>query len=1479
MDNENILNVINRSFWTYFNSEKISTIVYDVEIPETLYKELLPHSFDNRKINENEVACIEYRKSMLSSDQDQFLISKFERTNFTLHQQKEIQINDELKKQIRNVCDVYEKKQSYTDAILEKFEAAGIEVITDKDEFDRIFETEDILQKMTNDEIIKNMIKQRDDAIEEKNRINAKKLGNFKTEVENSNKSKSENQIVIISKNQKNILSDSLKETAEKFVSVVYSRENYKKIFGDGVIESPIETIKLGSNQFVKISPGNRNNFMYAIRQTLENPSIILGKETWDNNSETFKPVHLYGKSFINDNNSEKLVESLIIFKEGNNIAVSLHPNGIDKFVEQIKTTNDIVYLDDEVSRVAAFAITDGDSHVVKENENFLSRVRQVSYSSLGQESYPLININYNRDSLLSSEEFISSKGIETGKLEITKDNFDRYFNILNQHDAFKDKRNRIASELYNFHVSSENKDEMKKWLEEQGYTITEKEVTQYMKNDNGLTYGFVHEGKIYLNPEIMNSNAAVHEYTHLWDAYTQKTNPELWNKGLELFKESNYWNEVISDQNYQNIKDNENLVLSEIHSRISGKFAEQVFNRIAELDGEQVKLDAIDWNKETWLYIQNNFFDIENNEQEIIAEFLSTPIKDLVNEKNINLNIENAQTNTNDLFKDFQFDFSKPVTWHYVDNTSLIYADTFISNEQALSLFNAAGAKDSYNEDMQYCIQYRCTSTDKNNLVYLCKFDPNVEITTPLKEIKLPENIINKVMNGVETGIKEHLQQQHTIPDYLLDAVGMNISTPDLRTYHTLKKEDVENLSIISDEEFSDIVDSIILNDYKNIPNVIRLPNIKEELAEKLGLEKDSAFVLKKSATHIRPDRKEGYNQALSTEEYYQIPKVIRETNFVLVDKRTKNFQILFDDKDEILKINKIVFNKDELGNYLVTVGKVDRRDGISETENIVIGVGVAPTISALRFPEGLPATHLRPSPITTNEILSQNEIKSTSIISIPEKNEVQEEVSDYSTDSNKPEGIMYLSENHNVFYAEPDLPREEYLKLSAQTDIDELKKQQSFLYTDENDDFGYQSNILEQREEFQHKIDRLQAKIDSLNGVPNPLNEIISSQLPASMTSLHSFTEEERMSQFIGMKNDFKNYATEEEIKLLDDKFKTLFVEPESSVEIKKGEEFHLLADEFESYFQDTKNKHYNVASNQYETYANIAFESDKRSVEQEPVPDFSMVTQNGLQKFTGYYIQAYSDKNDIYTLSNGSNTIELPGETIKELNKPNLNEINFHGEVYSHILDHQYNDFFKYREPNIAAYFEHNLAVMIRTQAQNPLDTFKAAKEIIKAMPKDEQKRTKELVKKIAASQNKSVNDLMLDMYNKAMIERPMNEDFINVNNPRNIIPRHMTDLVYTPGHKIDDNSELRIGENINKVPVKAFKLNGKKQTIYLNLEVVSASKDKNLIVMKDSKENIYELPRDKILSQYEKNSIYNRRNQSVSVKHYNDSSMER
>lgn len=108
----------------------------------------------------------------------------------------------------------------------------------------------------------------------------------------------------------------------------------------------------------------------------------------------------------------------------------------------------------------------------------------------------------------------------------------------------------------------------------------------------NGNTYGFAYEGKIYLNPDIMNSEVAVHEYTHLWDNYTQKTNPELWQKGKDIFKGTSYWYEVKYDPNYADIKNNDDLVLSEIHSRICGKMADAVHTKDKSIDWDKKR----DW-------------------------------------------------------------------------------------------------------------------------------------------------------------------------------------------------------------------------------------------------------------------------------------------------------------------------------------------------------------------------------------------------------------------------------------------------------------------------------------------------------------------------------------------------------------------------------------------------------------------------------------------------------------------------------------------------------------------------------------------------------------------------------------------------------------------------------------------------------------------------------------------------------------------
>ena len=232
-------------------------------------------------------------------------------------------------------------------------------------------------------------------------------------------------------------------------------------------------------------------------------------------------------------------------------------------------------------------------------------------------------------------------------------------------------------------------------------------------------------------------------------------------------------------------------------------------------------------------------------------------------------------------------------------------------------------------------------------------------------KEIKIENTeLVTQIKNVIDWNDKQNKTQT---------------DIPELKIYHTLKEDDVKNLEVISDQEFSDIVDSIILNDYKNIPNAIRLPNLNEQLSEKLGLEKDSAFILKKNATHIRPDRKGGYGQAFDAEEYRRIPEILRNAGFAVVDTVFQNFQIVFDDKNDGTKINKLVFNKDELGNYLVTLGKVDRESAFSEERNPIVAVGVAPTIQTLRTSAS--STALRASTTMGNESIAQSKENASSL------------------------------------------------------------------------------------------------------------------------------------------------------------------------------------------------------------------------------------------------------------------------------------------------------------------------------------------------------------------------------------------------------------------------------------------------------------------------------------------------------------------
>ena len=98
---QNIKNeIIKESSWNFYNSNKTSVNQYNIKITPELYQKLVPESMP-KELNENEIPCIEYRKSTKGEEFDQYLITKLNKNNINQAVfQKEIEIDDNLKKEI-----------------------------------------------------------------------------------------------------------------------------------------------------------------------------------------------------------------------------------------------------------------------------------------------------------------------------------------------------------------------------------------------------------------------------------------------------------------------------------------------------------------------------------------------------------------------------------------------------------------------------------------------------------------------------------------------------------------------------------------------------------------------------------------------------------------------------------------------------------------------------------------------------------------------------------------------------------------------------------------------------------------------------------------------------------------------------------------------------------------------------------------------------------------------------------------------------------------------------------------------------------------------------------------------------------------------------------------------------------------------------------------------------------------------------------
>lgn len=139
-------------------------------------------------------------------------------------------------------------------------------------------------------------------------------------------------------------------------------------------------------------------------------------------------------------------------------------------------------------------------------------------------------------------------------------------------------------------------------------------------------------KGIIYLNRADVRLDVPVHEYTHIWSQILRASKPELWNKGVELLKQTAKWNEIKNHEGYKLASDN--AIADEVLSWLAGENSAKVFEKLeGSQDGKTLVSKLKAWLKEFWSELKS-FFERNGNEgvdELTLEEFVNMPLKDLI--------------------------------------------------------------------------------------------------------------------------------------------------------------------------------------------------------------------------------------------------------------------------------------------------------------------------------------------------------------------------------------------------------------------------------------------------------------------------------------------------------------------------------------------------------------------------------------------------------------------------------------------------------------------------------------------------------------------------------------------------------------------------------------------------------------------------------------------------------------------------------
>ena len=137
---------------------------------------------------------------------------------------------------------------------------------------------------------------------------------------------------------------------------------------------------------------------------------------------------------------------------------------------------------------------------------------------------------------------------------------------------------------------------------------VTDRGHAQMLRDNGGTVYGFAVGDRIVLNEDLFNANTPMHEHTHVYMKVLKATNPRLYNRGMELWRDTPLWNQAKRGLEALGEEPTDDRIFSECMSQFTGAENEKIISEVTGITDKNWLQKAMSWLSEMWKGVKSAF-------------------------------------------------------------------------------------------------------------------------------------------------------------------------------------------------------------------------------------------------------------------------------------------------------------------------------------------------------------------------------------------------------------------------------------------------------------------------------------------------------------------------------------------------------------------------------------------------------------------------------------------------------------------------------------------------------------------------------------------------------------------------------------------------------------------------------------------------------------------------------------------------------